>query len=164
MYLDGLCVQFLCLKIIQTFRINKYINWTFKAVSTAIVNMLLVYFLLIPYLLSMTFYAYYQMGEKVPGAQSFFCSMFGVYRLLLGSVNIKNFFEASPIDFSVYCFTLVLYFFYLLQPLSISVLLDSFDNTVKTFGHSSDLGLEESWTAQQLWQWVIDIHPTRKLK
>jgi hypothetical protein len=54
------------------------------------------------------------MGERVPEAQNFYCSMFGVYRLLLGSVNIKNFFEASPIDFSVYCFTLVLYFFYLL--------------------------------------------------
>lgn len=58
---------------------------------------------------------------------------------------------------------MIIFFFYLLQPISFSLLLDSFDSTIKKSGHSSDLNQTESWGFKQLWLWVIDTNPTRKL-
>jgi hypothetical protein len=58
---------------------------------------------------------------------------------------------------------MIIFFFYLLQPISFSLLLDSFDSTIKQSGHSSDLNQSESWGLKELWKWVIDCNPTKKL-
>lgn len=65
MYINGLCVVLLSLKFIQTFRINKYISWTFAAIGNSMISMCMVYFLLTPFLISMSFYNYYLCGDLV---------------------------------------------------------------------------------------------------
>lgn len=69
-YIDGLCVQFLSAKLIQSFRINKYIDWVFAAVNASLSAMLFFYILMAPFYMGVAFANYFLLGDRIKEVSS----------------------------------------------------------------------------------------------
>lgn len=58
---------------------------------------------------------------------------------MLGNNPVLEFFAIYPYTYSAYSISLLLFFFYFLQPITLSLLVDSFDEQTKQNMHHSDL-------------------------
>ena len=52
-YIDGLCIQFLSMKLVQSFRIFKYIDWMFIALGYSLRRIIIFYVAILPFFFGM---------------------------------------------------------------------------------------------------------------
>ena len=52
-FIDGLCIQFISGKIVTSFRIFKYFDWMFYALSKSLNRLFIFYFTLLPFFIGM---------------------------------------------------------------------------------------------------------------
>lgn len=138
MKLDGLCIQFLFLKIIQSFKINSSINWLFTAIGQTITNLVVFYILTLPVLFCFSFSNYYLFGLKVSQSSTLFSSMMSVYRSISGLNTTSTYYQEMPITFVIFQVALITFYFFIMLPITVALLLDSFHNTVMELGSITD--------------------------
>ena len=63
---------------------------------------------------------------------------FSVYRFIMGIAMTEDFATLSPIFYYLWCYFMVMFYFYLVYPVSIAILLESYEETVMELGHVTD--------------------------
>lgn len=79
------------------------------------------------------------MGDVVEGSNSMSTTVFAVVRFMLGFNDIAPGYNDNPNLYCTYSIILLLLFFYLLQPVTLTLLIDAFDQMTKDNCHHSDL-------------------------
>jgi len=122
----------------MSLRIIKYVDWIFEAIGRTLHHMFFVCVIMVPVLLAFAVYLWFHMGQSISGLSNFYQAFFTVYRFLLGICDTAAYMKISPIFFQFWSFAVTIVYFYLFLPVSIAVLLDSFDIVIKESGHVSD--------------------------
>ena len=69
-----------------------------------------------------------------------------------------------PISYTIVSLFLIMFWFYLFMPLTISTLLDSFQNTVMKHGRINDYSGKRGWTLREVFNWVTVLKPWKELQ
>ena len=136
--LDGLCVQFLFLKCIQPFKINNSINWLFSAVGNTLINLLILYIITLPILANFSFILYYLYGNKVQWSSTIWAGIISTLLNIFGISRTTHYYLEHPISYTIMFVALMLFYFFIMFPISIALLLDAFQKTVIELGSISD--------------------------
>lgn len=163
-YVDGLCIQFLSLKLMQCFRINHEIDWLFIAIGQTIGNLFTVYVILVPFLFCLAFVNYYLFGLSNYEVSNGISSVFSMYRNILGLASTRTFYRNFPVSYFIVSMFLIMFWFYLFMPVTIALLLDSFQNTVMKFGRINDYSGKRGWSLRQIFDWITVLKPWKELQ
>lgn len=77
-------MQFLFLKIIQSFKINKRVNWLFTAIGRSMNNLIVFLIITVPVIFGFQFSLYYIFGAKVIYASTIEVAFFTTFRAMNG--------------------------------------------------------------------------------
>lgn len=119
--------------------------------------------LVVPILGGLAWGAYFIFGAEIEEVSTFQSACYFLFRFMLGIANSTEYFKTKPLFFSFYSFCCVMTYFYAVLPISIAVLIDSFETTVMEIGHVTDQ-VAHSWTISDLRDWMLDYKPWSKLK
>lgn len=138
-FLDGLCIQFLSMKLVQSFRVNSYIDWVFKAIGKTLTQIGVFWVIMAPTIIAFGFGLFYSFGVAVGQVSTIHGTFFTVCRYILGISNTSGFYAISPLFYTIWSFSCNMLYFYLILPVSIAVLIDAFSFTTAEFGTPSDI-------------------------
>lgn len=136
--LDGLCVQFLFLKCIQPFKVNDSINWLFQAVGNTLINLFILYIITLPIIANFSFVLYYLFGSKVQWSSTVMAAIVTTFRSLCGINRTTHYYLDYPIQYTIIYVGIILFYFFIMFPISVALLLDAFSKTVIELGSVSD--------------------------
>lgn len=158
--LDGLCCQFLFLKIIQAFKINRNINWLFTAIGQTITALFFFYIISLPIVFTFAFVNYYLFGSKVRYASTVYSAIHSTFRAINGVNFTYNYYIEYPLLYSCSIILLIWFYFYIMFPITIALLLDSFNTTTKELGSITDTDQDsKTLTFKEVMKKIFVIRP-----
>jgi hypothetical protein len=101
--------------------------WLFEAIGRTLFHMFFVCVIMVPVMLAFAVYLWFHMGSDVTELSKFYYAFFFVYKFLLGICDTAAYMKVSPQFFQMWSFAVTIVYFYLFLPVSISVLLYSFE-------------------------------------
>ena len=84
-------------------------------------------------------------------------SFFTIFRVMLGVGNTSQYYAVDQIVYVVWTLMFTLYIFYLILPVSIALLLESFDDVTMELGHVTDYA--SSQEKGRFFKWIINLRP-----
>ena len=90
-YIDGLCIQFLSMKLVQSFRVFKYIDWMFYALGQSLRRIIIFFTAIMPFFFGMILTLHIQTGISVEETSTLTIATFSVYRFILGISKSQDF-------------------------------------------------------------------------
>jgi len=122
----------------QTLRLNRYFNWTLISLGKASKNLGLFYTITLPFYFAITFVFYYIFGVRIPDFYNFTQACLAMFRMIIGIQDTRMLFTVNKL-FTVFMSILTnSYFFFLVTPLSVAFLVDSFRQTIIEEGYPFD--------------------------
>jgi hypothetical protein len=137
-YINGICALILMVRIVVSFSVNPYIEWMFFVIKHSLSRILAFLIAITPFLIFLIFYLYYFAGFKVKEASSITRSIFTWYRLMMGIGNTSQYYALNPYMYLFWVFLIVAFVFFIILPISIAFLLESFDTITMKLGHVTD--------------------------
>jgi hypothetical protein len=89
-------------------------------------------------LMGLGFCFYYLFGTKNEEVSSLTSMVYTIFRNVQGLSTTRHYFQDYPVLFTVIGIAIMMFWFYLVLPVTISLLLDSFQNTVMEMGRIND--------------------------
>ena len=83
-YIDGLRIQFLSMKLVQSFRVFKYIDWMFFALGQSLRRIFIFFIAIMPFFFGMILTLHVLTGISVEETSTLTIATFSVYRFILG--------------------------------------------------------------------------------
>ena len=126
------------MKLVQSFRVFKYIDWMFYALGQSLRRIIIFFIAIMPFFFGMILTLHVLTGISVEETSTLTIATFSVYRFILGISKSQDFVVSSPQFYYLWSYSLVLFYFYLVYPVSIAILLESYEETAMELGHVSD--------------------------
>ena len=126
------------MKLVQSFRVFKYIDWMFYALGDSLRRYAIFFTAILPFFFGMILILHVLTGISVEETSTITIAIFSVYRFILGIAKSQDFIVSSPQFYYIWSYTLVLFYFYMVYPVSIAILLESYEETAMELGHVSD--------------------------
>ena len=129
--MDGVCIQFLFFKLIMSFKKITFFDWIFSAIGRTLITLFYALIILVSLLLVCTLQLWFLYGPSMKRIEALPECIFTVFRFLLGINDTGAFIKAGPSLFLGWSFVTTIIYFYLILPIMIAILLDSFDKVTK---------------------------------
>ena len=107
------------------------------------INLFFFYVITLPVVLCFAFFNYYLFGTKVRYSSTIPASIISIYRSLSGINQTSEYYMEYPIIYMISILSLITYYFYIMFPISIALLVDSFHKTVMDLGSINDTSDDE---------------------
>ena len=126
------------MKLVQSFRIFKYIDWMFYALGYSLRRIFIFYVAIMPFFFGMIITLHFSTGMLIDETSTLTMATFSVYRFIMGIARTDELAKLAPVFYYLWCYLLVMLYFYLVYPVSIAILLESYEETVMELGHVTD--------------------------
>lgn len=134
----------------------------FYALAKSLRRVIIFYFAIMPFFLGMIITLHFSTGMLVDETSTLTLAAFSVYRFINGVANTQEYVTLQPVFYYTWSYFLVMFYFYLVYPVSIAILLESYEETVMELGHITDNSARLS--DSNILEWVKNFLPWSKLQ
>ena len=113
-------------------------NWLFVAIGETMTSLCFFYLLTLPITFSMAFINYFLFGLKVDQSSSIYESVLQTFRSINGLNRTSDYYNQAQAIYIMSLMITVSFYFYVMFPISIALLLDSFNKTIMALGSITD--------------------------